>query len=238
VTAARQQPTLRDDEMDWPAQCAVVIPCLNEAAAIESLVRQTRDHLPAVIVVDDGSTDDTGERAARAGAEVLRHDQPQGKGAALQTGLKRARARGFAWAMTLDGDGQHSPEDIPVFLQHAGRTGAALIIGNRMADAGGMPWLRRQVNRWMSRRLSRLAGRTLPDTQCGFRLFKLDAWSRLPIATRHFEIESEMLLAFIGASHLIEFIPIQVIYKAEQSKIHPWRDTVRWFRWLRARRKG
>jgi len=224
--------------MDWPAQCAVVIPCLNEATAIEAIVRATREHLPTVIVVDDGSADDTAERAARAGAEVLRHDRQQGKGAALQTGLGRANQRGFAWAMTLDGDGQHSPEDIPAFLQHAGRTGTALVIGNRMGDAGRMPWLRRQVNRWMSRRLSRLAGCDLPDTQCGFRLFKLDAWSRLPISTRHFEIESEMLLAFVGAGHRVEFIPIQVIYKAEQSKIHPWRDTVRWFRWLRTRRKG
>jgi glycosyltransferase involved in cell wall biosynthesis len=223
--------------MDWPAQCAVVIPCLNEAVSIEALVRQTREHLPTVIVVDDGSTDATSERATRAGAEVLRHDQPQGKGAALQAGLKRAREHGFLWALTLDGDGQHSPGDIPGFLDHAGHSGAALVIGNRMADASRMPWLRRQVNRWMSRRLSRLVARTLPDTQCGFRLLRLDAWSRLPIATRHFEIESEMLLAFVGADHLVEFIPIQVIYKAEQSKIHPWRDTVRWFRWLRTRRK-
>jgi glycosyltransferase involved in cell wall biosynthesis len=224
--------------MDWPAHCAVVIPCLNEAASIERLVRQARDHLPSVIVVDDGSTDTTGERAARAGAEVLRHEQSQGKGAALQTGLRQARERGFAWALTLDGDGQHAPEDIPVFLRHATHTKAALIVGNRMADPGRMPWLRRQVNRWMSRRLSRIAGRVLPDTQCGFRLMKLDAWSRLPISTRHFEIESEMLLAFIGAGQGVEFVPIQVIYKAEQSKIHPWRDTVRWFRWLQSRRNG
>ena len=224
--------------MDWSAQCAVVIPCLNEAMAVETIVRQTREYLPTVIVVDDGSSDGTGERAARAGADVLRHAEPQGKGAALQSGLKRARERGFAWAMTLDGDGQHSPEDIPAFLQHASQTGPVLVVGNRMADPSRMPWLRRQVNRWMSRRLSRLAGRVLPDTQCGFRLFRIDAWSQLSITTRHFEIESEMLLAFVEAGHRIEFIPIRVIYKAEQSKIHPWRDTLRWFRWLRTTRTG
>src|SRR5687767_8311396 len=145
--------------MDWSAQCAVVLPCLNEAMAVETIVRQTREYLPTVIVVDDGSSDGTGERALQAGADVLRHAEPQGKGAALQTGLKRARERGFTWAMTLDGDGQHSPEDIPAFLQHARQTGAALVVGNRMANASRMPWLRRQVNRWMSRRLSRIAGR-------------------------------------------------------------------------------
>ena len=222
--------------MDWPSQCAAVIPCLNEAAAIESLVRQVREQLPAVIVVDDGSTDSTGELAARAGAEVLRHGTAQGKGAALHAGWARARELGFAWAMTLDGDGQHSPGDIPAFLRRAEQSGAALVVGNRMDEARHMPWLRRQVNRWMSRRLSRLAGHALPDSQCGFRLVNLDTWSKIKLSTRHFEIESELLLACVAAGHLVEFVPVRAIYKAEQSKIHPWHDTLRWLRWLRSRR--
>src|SRR6187551_2270662 len=94
----------------------------------------------------------------------------------------------------LDGAGQHSPNDIPAFLRCAERTNAVLVVGNRMTDPRGMPWLRRQVNRWMSRRLSKLAGRPLPDTQCGFRLMKLEPWSRLSLRTTHFEIESEALL--------------------------------------------
>jgi glycosyltransferase involved in cell wall biosynthesis len=219
--------------MDWPAQCAAVIPCLNEAAAVEAVVRQVREHLPAVIVVDDGSRDATAERAARAGAEVLCHERTEGKGAALQTGLRRAHERGFAWAMTLDGDGQHSPDDIPCFLRRAEQTGAALLVGNRTNAAREMPWLRRQVNRWMSRRLSRVAGRALPDSQCGFRLVQLSSWSKLALKTRHFEVESEMLLAFLEAGEAVEFVPIRVIYKEERSKIHPLRDTVRWFHWLR-----
>src|SRR5213083_2335267 len=149
--------------MDWAVQCAAVIPCLNEAAAIETVVRGVRGHVSTVLVVDDGSTDRTALLAARAGAEVLRHDQPQGKGAALQTGLRCAWQRGFPWAMVLDGDGQHSPNDIPLFLQCAERTGAALVVGNRMKDPAQIPWLRWQVNRWMSRRLSHAAGRPLPD---------------------------------------------------------------------------
>jgi hypothetical protein len=101
-----------------------------------------------------------------------------------------------------------------------------------------MPWLRRQVNRWMSRRLSQKAGRDLPDTQCGFRLLRLDEWSKLALSTERFEAESEMILAFADAGLAIEFVPIEVIYKAERSKIHPLRDTWRWFRWLRTRKKS
>ena len=223
--------------MDWPSQCAAVIPCLNEAATIEPLVRQVREQLPGVIVVDDGSIDSTRQLARGAGAEVLRHETSQGKGAALLAGWQRARERGFDWAITLDGDGQHSPGDIPSFLRCADCTGAALVVGNRMGDVGQMPWLRRRVNRWMSRRLSLLAGRELPDSQCGFRLVDLRALLKLGPVTRHFEIESEVLLAFVEAGYPVEFVPIRAIYKSARSKIHPWHDTVRWFRWLKARRR-
>ena len=107
-----------------------------------------------------------------------------------------------------------------------------------MAQAEQMPWLRRFVNRWMSRRLSKAIGKPLPDSQCGFRLMNLRAWSGLAITATHFEIESEVLLAFLAGGYAVEFVPVRVIYKNEQSKIHPWRDTVRWFRWwARARRR-
>src|SRR5712692_11391577 len=91
--------------MDWSARCAVVIPCLNEAGTIGSLVRKVRRQLPSVIVVDDGSTDETGKRAEAAGAEVVRHETTRGKGAALASGWQRAQARGFLWALNMDGDG-------------------------------------------------------------------------------------------------------------------------------------
>lgn len=210
---------------------AVIIPCLNEAASIASLVAKVRKFLPHVIVVDDGSTDDTGNLARAAGAEVLRHSEPRGKGAALSLGFKRAREKGFCWALAMDGDGQHAASDIPLFL--AAMTNAPLIIGNRMSNPKSMPWLRRWVNLWMSRRLSELTRRNLPDTQCGFRLLRLDGWSELDLRASHFEIESEILLQFIAAAQEVRFVPIQVIYKNERSKIHPWRDTLRWLRWLK-----
>ena len=215
---------------------AVVIPCLNEGATIARLVLEIRKFLPKVIVVDDGSADSTGTLAASSGAEVLRHDQPCGKGTALNLGLKRASEQGFPWALVMDGDGQHAPSDIPLFLEAI--TNAPLVLGNRMTNPGAMPWLRKTVNRWMSQRLSNLANQILADTQCGFRLIELECWRQLNLQTAHFEIESEILLAFIAAGHAVTFVPIQVIYKNERSKIQPVRDTLRWFRWLvKARRQ-
>src|ERR1051325_3219239 len=223
--------------MDWARTCVAIIPCFNEATAIAEGVGGVRRHLPNVIVVDDGSTDETGRKASAAGAEVIRHAKNLGKGAALRAGFRLARERGFIWALMLDGDGQHAPDDVPAFFHCAERTSATLVIGDRLSRAEGMPWLRRQTNRWMTRRLSRLTRVTLADSQCGFRLVNLDALAQLKLTTDHFEIESEMLVAFLASGKKVEFVPVQVIYKSHPSKIHPLVDTWRWLRWQMKERK-
>jgi len=216
-------------QVNWANDCAAVIPCFNEAAHVGRLVAEVRHFLPQVIVVNDGSKDNTS--AAAHPASVIEHPGNLGKGASLQTGLAAAQQRGFTWAALLDGDGQHSASDLPQFFRAAEQTGARLIIGNRMANPQPMPPLRRYVNRWMSRRISGKMGQVLPDTQCGFRLVHLPSCARLTMKTSRFEIESEMLLAFIEAGCRVEFVPIQVIYNSGNSKIHPLMDTWRWFRW-------
>lgn len=213
--------------------CVAVIACFNEAGTIAALVTALRRSLASVIVVDDGSTDASSSLASEAGAEVIAHRRNLGKGTALKTGLSYARQRGFEWALVLDGDGQHAPEDWPAFWRCAEQTGALLVVGNRMHCARAIPWLRRQVNRWMSRRLSRHAGRHLPDTQCGFRLVHLSTWATLPLNTEHFEIESEMLMAFLAAGHPVEFVPIRVIGRGYRSHIRPVTDSLRWWKWWR-----
>lgn len=218
--------------------CAAVIPCFNEAKTIGPLVSAMREQVQLVVVVDDGSTDGTAQVAENAGAVVLHHEDNQGKGASLQTGLARALQLGFDWAVMLDGDGQHSPMDFPPFLRCAEETGAPLIIGNRMHEADAMPWLRRWVNRWMSQKLSRCAGQFLPDTQSGFRLIHLQTWASLPLSARRFEVESEMLMAFLAANHHVEFVPIRVIAAARKSRILPITDTVRWWKWWRKNLNG
>ena len=214
------------------ASCRAVIPCLNEAGRIGAVVAAGRDHLPGVLVVDDGSTDTTADEARGAGAEVLRQTVSRGKGAALRAGWQRLVADGIEWALCLDGDGQHAASDVPVFFATAERTGADLVVGNRFARPAAMPALRRWTNRVMSGVLGRIAGRPLPDSQCGFRLLRLSRLSELALSTGCYEIESEMLLAAVRAGWRIEFVPVETVYRGERSKIRPWPDTMRWLRWL------
>ena len=210
-----------------------VIPCFNEASTIGRLVAQLRQYLDLIVVVDDGSMDGTAIKAKDAGAIILRHDRNRGKGAALQTGLSHVHDLGCEWAAILDGDGQHDPADLPALLQCAEQTGALLVIGNRMGDTEAMPWLRRFVNRWMSTQLSRCAGRALPDTQSGFRLIHLQTWTDLRLRAQRFEIESEMLMAYLAAEYPVEFVPIRTIPAARKSRIRPLADSLRWWRWWR-----
>src|ERR1039458_378405 len=191
-----------------PMICAAVIPCFNEGAGIAALVSALRQQVSFVLVVDDGSTDETALLARDAGAAVIRHERNGGKGAALRSGLSHLLKQGFEWVVTLDGDGQHAPEDLPELLRCAEQTGARLVIGNRMDNARAMPWLRRRVNRWMSRKLSQRAGRHLPDTQCGLRLIHLQTWAALALKTEHFEVESEMLMAFLAAGGRGGVVPL------------------------------
>ena len=220
--------------VDWTRQCVAVIPCFNEAPFLAAVIAEVRDHLPNIIVVDDGSTDGTALRAKAAGAEVIRLGCNAGKGAALRAGWRHAWQQRFTWVLMMDGDGQHAPDDIPKFLACAENKDAALVVGNRMGNAAAMPWLRRLVNRWMSRRLSRLAGVRLPDSQCGFRLAHLETLMRLPLSARRFEIESETLVTLLAAGQRVEFVPIRVIYESGRSNICPFLDTWRWLRWWAA----
>jgi glycosyltransferase involved in cell wall biosynthesis len=218
--------------MDWSQRCAGVIPCFNEAANIATVIAAVKQVLPTVIVVDDGSTDATARTAEKAGGEVVSLAKNSGKGAALRAGWERARARNFEWVLMLDGDGQHSPDDIPGLFECAEKTGAKLVVGRRNTEK--MPPLRRLVNRFLSRQISKLTRTDVPDSQCGFRLAALEALMNLPITANHFEIESEMLVAFLGVGEIVKFVPIQTIYKSGASHIRPLADTWRWMRWRMA----
>jgi len=206
--------------------CAV-IPARNAADTIPAVVQGLRATLPdaLVIVVDDGSTDATGIRAAEAGAFVLRHAVNQGKGAALQTGFDEALRREADAALALDADGQHDPAWAPRLL--AGLAEADLVVGSRLLSRAGMPWLRRVTNDVTSWWVSRLARTLIEDSQSGYRAIRAPVLRRVRPVARRFEYESEFLVAAARAGFRIAAVSIPTLYNAPGSHIRPFHDTIR-----------
>lgn len=210
-----------------PGKTCVVIPAYGEAGRIGAVVRGVRALGLDVVVVDDGSTDGTAAEAEAAGATVLQHGGNRGKGAALQTAFQFIRTRGYAAVITMDGDGQHDPADVPVLLRVAQATGVPVVCGNRLADTATMPPVRRWTNHLMSWLLGRLLRQQVPDTQCGFRYYRLDVLPARPPASQRFAAESELLLDLATRGVPIVSAPVRTIYRDERSKIKPVVDTLR-----------
>jgi glycosyltransferase involved in cell wall biosynthesis len=214
-------------------QVGVLAPAYREVGRIGAVVRGIRRFAEHVVVIDDGSADGTAEDARAAGAHVIVHEANRGKGAALQTGFAYARRAGYVCVITLDADGQHDPAHIPDFLRAYRESGCPVIVGNRMDDPRGMPFVRRQTNRVMSALLSRRMGQRVPDTQSGYRLYRIDVLPYVYPRSGGFAAESEVLLRLAAAGYRIGAVPIRAIYGNERSNIRPWRDTRLFFRMLR-----
>jgi len=219
--------------IDGAEKGCVLIPCYKEGARIASVVAEVLRHCPNVLVVDDGSPDDTAEVARTAGAVVLTHEVNRGKGAALSTGYSWARDNGMEFVVTMDGDGQHAPDDVSAFIKTYFETRTPVLIGNRMDNTETMPLIRRWTNLFMSWLLSRKMGQWVPDTQNGFRLYKTGLLPDMGQASQRFAAESEVLLELALGGAEMGAVPIQVIYSDEKSKIHPMKDAFRFFRMLR-----
>jgi glycosyltransferase involved in cell wall biosynthesis len=215
------------------SQTAAVIPAYQDEKHIGDIVRRTRERLDHVIVIDDGSSDQTAQRAREAGAEVIVHDENRGKGEALKTGLGHWLDREITWVSLLDSDGQHLPEEIDRFMAAAAAaTRPSFFIGNRMNDLAGMPFVRRVVNRYMSRRISRVCGQEIPDTQCGFRMLDRQLIPELLGGGHRFDYETEVLIIASRKGYRIESVPITTVYTDQVSKIHPMRDAIRFFKMM------
>ncbi len=211
---------------------AVIIPAYLEEKHVRAVVERTRRVIDHVLVVDDGSTDRTASEALAGGAEVLTHDRNQGKGAAIMSGLRHWLERGFPHAIILDADGQHLPEEISRFLS-ASASGCELLVGTRMNDVRQMPLVRRAVNRYMSRKISRVCGQEIPDTQCGFRMLSAALIPHLLDGECRFDYETEMLIIASRKGFKIGAVPISTVYSDEVSSIHPVHDTIRFFKLMR-----
>ena len=224
---------------DIRSQTAAVIPAYQDEKHIGDIARRTRERLDHVLVVDDGSTDHTAQRAREAGAEVIVHNQNRGKGDAIKTGLAYWSDREITWVSLLDSDGQHLPEEIDRFLTAAASsTQSTFLIGNRMNNVSGMPFIRRVANRYMSRQISRLCGQEIPDTQCGFRMLNRQLVPELLGGGDRFDYDTEVLIVASRKGYRIESVPITTVYTDQVSKIRPLRDAIRFLQLLWRYRKA
>jgi glycosyltransferase involved in cell wall biosynthesis len=210
---------------------AALIPAFREARHIGEVVKRVQHQLDTVLVVDDGSPDETAQNAREAGAEVIVHEKNGGKGAAIKTGFKVLMERGFDYVIILDGDGQHLPEEIARFVT-AAKGGWELYVGNRMQETQRMPLVRKLTNLFMSWGISRLCGQPIPDTQCGFRMVHRKLIPDLFCESNAYDYETEMLLIAARTGCRIGNVPVSTVYADEKSKIHPLRDGLRFLKLL------
>lgn len=206
---------------------AAAIPAYQAAATVGDVARRTLEQLQDVLVVDDGSTDDTSRAARDAGAEVVRVERNCGKGNALHVAFDLWFARGFDAVITLDADGQHIPEEIPTLLQAAER--ADLVVGGREALFAGMSRLRRNSNRISSRLISIVAGQRLADVQSGFRLYRRQLIASTGFPEPRFEAESAVIVRAARRGHRIVTVPVRLAQADGRTTSHyrPVADSVR-----------
>ncbi len=221
----------------------VLIPGYNVEPTIADVVRVSRRHTAEVIVVDDGSRDGTDDAARAAGASVIRHARNLGKGAALRTGFDYVLRGMYDAVVTVDGDGQHNPADIPKLILAAETGKYDIVIGARMEDTQSMPRIRRWTNWATSRIVSGLSGQAVTDSQSGFRLIRVGVLKRVRLRTTRYDIEPELLIQAARRGFRIGETPVQTIYRTERSHINPLWDTLRFLKlaarsWLFRRPRG
>ncbi len=202
-----------------------MIPAYQAAATVAGVVAGAGTVAP-VYLVDDGSTDGTGDEGGGKGATVLRHATNRGKGAALATGIAAALAAGAEVIVTLDADGQHPPAEIARLLAPIADGRADLVLGAR-ERTGTMPLGRRLTN-WLSARLAtRIAGQGVSDAQTGFRAFTRAVAERVRPAGDRYDYETAFLLGACDAGYRVTCVAIPTIYDGAESHFRPWADTWR-----------
>lgn len=188
---------------------AVAIPAYDAADAVASVVRRTRTMGVEVVVVDDGSTDGTGDAARACGVVVLANAVNRGKGRALKTAFDHLFAAGYDAVVTIDADGQHPPEEMPKLLA-PWREGADLVLGTRDHLYAAMGYVRRASNGTSSWMISHVAGATLPDCQTGYRLYTKRLIKAIGFPEPRFEAESAVLVRAVRTGFKVVGVPVRL----------------------------
>ena len=207
----------------------VLIPAYNASRTIGDVVKACREVVSNVVVIDDGSGDDTAAAAKSAGADVVSHPKNRGKGGALKSGFAWALEHGYEAVITLDADGQHLPREIPKFLRAREETRADLIIGGRAHLFGEMLPRRRLANRFSAWSIARASGARITDSQSGFRLYSANLLRNVRLRTDGFDMESEVIVHAGRGGFKVLTIPIDLGFVDGISTSHykPLKDTLR-----------
>jgi glycosyltransferase involved in cell wall biosynthesis len=221
----------KKDVVNKNSRVAVIIPVYNHGSRIRAVVRSVVLQGFPVIVVDDGSTDDTAEiLSTEKGITVLQHVVNRGKGAAIRTGFKHA-VKNCDWAVTIDADGQHKAEDVKNLLQAADSDTRPLVIGCRQGMEGEhVPWTSRWGRKFSNFWVFVSGGSWVDDSQSGFRLYPLPESLELNVQARRFQFEVEVLVKAHQKGIPIVEAPVQVVYQRGAERIshfHPWKDFLR-----------
>ena len=205
------------------------IPAYNAGRTVGEVVKSCREVVSDVVVIDDGSRDETAAVAKSDGAEVVCHPKNRGKGGALKTGFAWALEHGFDAVITLDADGQHLPREIPKFLRHREETRADLIIGGRAHLFGEMLPRRRMANRFSAWSIAKASGTRITDSQSGFRLYSANLLRNVRLRTDGFDMESEVIVHAGRGGFKLATIPIDLGFVDGISTSHykPLKDTLR-----------
>lgn len=208
------------------------IPAYDEEKYIGTIVLKTRQYVDEVIVVDDGSTDNTSSVASLAGATVIRHDKNKGKGAAIQSILAEARKKNPDILILLDADFQHDPDEIPILIRPIISDGFDLAIGSREQQRGKIPRYRRIGQRVLSYFSRILSKEKVIDSECGYRALSARAIAELKLRQKGFAIETEMIAAATEKGLKITEVPISAIYTKDSSTLNPLSHGVGVLTWI------